>query len=205
MNALTINTLVKNKKTFEFKELSEFKKKFDNLPNELQLLVFSFDPTFITIFKANWNKVKSQFLKGAFYRKNLRQEGYVKDQQKLCRRYWLSLRPEFSLSFRYGHNISISSLTYKTEWNPKIKAAIVTFVYSNGRSLNKYTGKNPVSIWLRNIDKFEKAYPEFAKVYLPKKHRHLKVETQSDFYLKRKRKNEVKKRELKYLLKIGKS
>ena len=45
---------------------------FHNLPDELQLLIYSFDPTFIQRFRLGLNKVNEQFYKGGFHRKSLR-------------------------------------------------------------------------------------------------------------------------------------
>ena len=44
---------------------------FHNLPDELQLLIYSFDPTFIQRFRLGLNKVNEQFYKGGFHRKSL--------------------------------------------------------------------------------------------------------------------------------------
>jgi hypothetical protein len=63
---------------------------FYNLPDELQLLIFSFDPTYMNNFKDNLKKLNEEFYKGGFYRNSLNIQGYVKDQGRWCRRYCVS-------------------------------------------------------------------------------------------------------------------
>ena len=87
--------------------------RFYDLPDELQFLIFSFDPTFITKFKASLAKVNSQFLKGGFNVKSYNIKKFMNGQKE---------RAKHRASFR------------------------VTAYYK-------------VSIWLRNIEKFENTYP----------------------------------------------
>jgi len=63
---------------------------FFNLPDELQLLIHSFDPTHIDTFKDNLKKLNDEFYKGGFYRNSLNIIGYVKYQDRWCRRYCAS-------------------------------------------------------------------------------------------------------------------
>ena len=183
MNSSLIKMLVKDDGNKNFKKLLKFQSGFDNLPDELRMFIYDFDSYFITFFKANWDKVNSQFLKGGFHRKNLKQYDYVKNQEKLCRRYWSSLRPELHLSGK--------PILFKTEWNIKMKAA--TIVHPFGRV--GYTSKNPVTVWLRNIERFEKTCPrerDIANKFVKEtyKKRNLKVSMKSEFYLKRRKRNE---------------
>jgi len=83
------------------------------LPDELQFIIFSFDPTFITKFKSSLDKVNLQFLKVRFNVKSYNIKKFM-DSQKERAKY----RAPFSVTCYYK-----------------------------------------VSIWLRNIEKFENTHP----------------------------------------------
>ena len=87
----------------------------------------------------------------------------------------------------------LCSFSNLVNWNIKDKHAVVTF-RTSGRSLNKWSGKDPVSKWLKNISKFETSHPEYAKeTYLPQMQSPIKVKCLSKFYVDRRSDNKRKR------------
>ena len=141
-----------------------YKDYFHNLPDELQLLIFSFDPTFIQRFRVALNKVNEQFYKGGFYRKNLSVNTYIKSQEWCCGKYWRSKHPEMYLNRQDRRMYPVIE-----EWDVK-KAKAICAVYYHEWSSNYpgirhliSSGANPVSTWIKNIKKFETHHPILAK------------------------------------------
>ena len=151
-----------------------------------------------------WNKVTHQFIKGGFYRKNLKLTSFIGKQNEYCRKFWLSNRPEL-----FGKVTKWNSLTNKTEpcefnyngeWSKKTKQVVVTFITPSGLR-NRYSGRDPVSKWLKNINKYETAAKKTHVFmndsltqknleYLPKEKKNFGIKFNSEFYKER-----VKKRE----------
>lgn len=138
---------------------------FHNLPDELQLLIYSFDPTFIQRFRLALTKVNDQFYKGGFYRKNLRADLYIKRQVWCCGKYWRSKHPDIC-EFQYRRNRLIK------EWDVKEAKAICAVYYYKHSSNPPLTirnlissGATPVSSWIKNIKNFETLHPLLANLY----------------------------------------
>jgi hypothetical protein len=174
---------------------------FLSLPEDIVRLIYAF----CIDKREHWDKVQEQFFKGGFVRKNLRILPFIRAQKKLCRRLWLSDRPELSGLAEWNRATQrreICPFNYKREWDIKNKSATVRFTTRSGFR-NKFSGKNPVSRWLENIDKFETVsqnvsfYMEFGEFgvldYLPKKKNNFGVKFESPFYKKRAEKNRKKK------------
>jgi len=171
-----------------------------NLPTELVQHIFEF----CIDKRLSWNKLNQQFLKGGFNRKNLKLNRYLEREQWCCKKLWGATRPEVSGEMKLWSPVTrrneLCSFSNLVNWNIKDKHAVVTFRIS-GRSIEKWSGKDPVSKWLKNISKFETSHPEYAKeTYLPKMKSPIKVKCLSKFYVdrrsynkkKRKRENEKK-------------
>lgn len=189
---------------------------FYNLPEELiwEILVFAGMDK-----KSNMDKVLDQFIKGGFNRKNLRLETYLKKQLWCCKifRDWHSserstLRSWNSMTGGY----ELLTPNSKTEWNIKVKSGSYTFVvtkcsagderkpYSDRIPIKafstRFTSKNPVTRWLKNIKKFETSYPTYANTnYLPKRKNTFNIKFNSKFYKER---SSVKMKKLTNLIKI---
>ena len=138
---------------------------FHNLPDELQLLIYSFDPTFIQRFRLGLNKVNEQFYKGGFHRKSLRADLYIERQEWCCDKYWRSKHPDM----RQDNRLDRRKHPVIEEWNVK-KAKAICAVYYQEWSSNYpgirhliSSGANPVSTWINNIKKFETHHPLLAK------------------------------------------
>ena len=133
---------------------------FYRLPYELQLKIFSFDPTFIQRFKTSLAKVNDQFYKGGFYRKNLRVDRYIKKQEWCCRKFWRSKHPEMLTDNRNDRR----KIPVIKEWDVKKAKAICAVYYREHWSRPPLTirhllpsGATIVSTWIKNIKKFEEA------------------------------------------------
>jgi len=166
---------------------------FTNLPIEIERHIYDF----CIDKRIHWDNISEQFLKGGFKRKNLRTEEFIKNQHKLCSRYWFSSRPQLNGGITQWNFITKKrepcTFKYKGEWCHKKKMVVVTFNTKYG-GINKYSSKNPVSKWLININKFETSNPTLAKkLYLPEKNRNLNIKTNSEFYVKKRAKNYKKK------------
>lgn len=186
-----------NPKNTNTKKLNPLNR-FNALPEELIWIIL----TFAGIDKkSNMNKVLEQFIKGGFNRKNLKLQPYLDHQHRYAKQFWLSARPELSGSITEWNYITSTNeacpFEYMNgEWSIKWKMVRVTFTRSRWVDGNlvqefrqKQSSKNPVSKWLKNIEKFETVYPEFAKMcYLPIKTRDFKVKKESNFYIKKKKK-----------------
>ena len=138
---------------------------FHNLPDELQLLIYSFDPTFIQRFRLGLNKVNEQFYKGGFHRKSLRADLYIERQEWCCDKYWRSKHPDMLQDNRLDRR----KHPVIEEWDVKKAKAICAVYYREG-SRSALTirhlissGANPVSTWINNIKKFETHHPLLAK------------------------------------------
>ena len=179
---------------------------FLNLSEDIVRLIYAF----CIDKREHWNKVQEQFFKGGFVRKNLRILPFIRAQEKLCKRLWLSDRPELS-ELKMWNPITrtreLCPFDYKREWDIKNKSAAVRFTTRYGFDMDKLSGNKPVSRWLKNIDKFEETvsqsvpfYIEYGVLdYLPKKKNNFGIQFKSPFYKKRAEKNRkkrVKKEEL---------
>ena len=139
---------------------------FHNLPDELQLLIYSFDPTFIQRFRVDLNKVNEQFYKGGFNRKNLKVDIYIKRQVWCCDKYWRSKHPCQGIQYNRQYRRKYPVIK---KWDVKTAKAICAVYYEVWSS--KYpgirhvisSGANPVSSWIKNIKKFETHHPLLAK------------------------------------------
>ena len=156
-----------------------------NLPSELVQHIFEF----CIDKRLYWNKLNQQFLKGGFNRKNLKLNKYLEKEHWYAKKIWDSTRPEMwgihKFYYRYG------------EWDIKKKYVVVTCKTRRGL-VNKRSGKDPVSIWLKNIKKFETSYPKFAKeAYLPDTPSPIKIKGVSKFYIDLRAKNKKKKKKRK--------
>ena len=163
-----------------------------NLPTELVQHIFEF----CIDKRLSWNKLNQQFLKGGFNRKNLKLNRYLEREQWCCKKLWGATRPEVSGLMKLWSPVTrrMEPCSFKTwiKWNIKDKHAVVTFRIS-GRSIVKWSGKDPVSKWLKNISKFETSHPEYAKeTYLPKTKSPIKVKYLSKFYVDRRSYNKKK-------------
>jgi hypothetical protein len=154
---------------------------------EIYILEFCIDK------RLNWEKVSQQFFKGGFYRNNLNAQRYLKDQKSLCKKFWMGSRRE--LWDVWNHQTGMNEATkfkYKSIWDHKKCEALVEFTTTNGRIVQKWTGRTPVSKWLKCIKKFETSQPMLASQYLCKK-RKFGVKGVSPFYVKKREIVERKK------------
>ena len=131
---------------------------FHNLPDELQLLIYSFDPTFIQRFRLGLNKVNEQFYKGGFHRKSLRADLYIERQEWCCGKYWRSKHPDM----RQDNRLDRRKHPVIEEWDVKKATAICAVYYREHSSRPPLTikhllpsGATIVSSWIKNIKKFE--------------------------------------------------
>ena len=164
-----------------------------------------------------WDKVTEQFLKGGFNRKNLKINSYLKTQNWGSKKFWISTRPELSGKVTKWNVLNNKrepcTFDYRCgEWSLKTKQVIVTFKMRRG-IWNKWSSKDPVSKWLRNIKKFETAVKEAQKSlaidyklkviylkYLPKEKNNFGIKFKSQFYKDRAKKMEkekIKQKEIK--------
>lgn len=153
-----------------------------NLPSELVQHIFEF----CIDKRLFWDKLNQQFLKGGFNRKNLKLNKYLEKERWCAKKIWESTRPEMwgihKFYYRYG------------EWDIKKKYVVVTCKTRRGL-VNKWSAKDPVSRWLKNIKKFETSYPEFAKeAYLPDNPSPIKIKGVSKFYIDLRAKNKKKRK-----------
>jgi hypothetical protein len=166
-----------------------------NLPSELIQHIFEF----CIDKRLAWDKLIQQFLKGGFNRKNLRLNGYIKNQHWYAQKLWRFDRPEISGEMTQWNTITqkreLCNFDYRYgEWDIKTKRIVVTFKTRNG-FYNKWSAKEPVSRWLKNIKKFETNHHEFAKeMYLPEVPCPIKVKGVSKFYVDLRANNKIKKR-----------
>uniref|UniRef100_A0A6C0ENQ4 Uncharacterized protein n=1 Tax=viral metagenome TaxID=1070528 RepID=A0A6C0ENQ4_9ZZZZ len=168
---------------------------FKNLPEDVVRIIYAF----CIDKREHWDKVTEQFFKGGFNRNNLRILSFIREQKKLCRRFWSSNRLELT-GFTQWNSITrrreLCPFDYRFgEWNIKNKSVVVCFTTGNGY-ISKFSGKNPVSTWLKNINKFETVasntwvymYSGGQKAlldYLPKEKNNFGIKFQSAFYKKR--------------------
>lgn len=143
--------------------------------------------------RINWSKVTEQFLKGGFYRKNLKVNSYLKKQNWCCKKFWNSYRPELSgeVTTLINNKREPCSFDYRYgEWSIKTKQVIVTFKMRRSFR-NRWSSKDPVSKWLKNIKKFETAgaryitlndFKEMYLEYLPKEKNNFGIKFKSQFY-----------------------
>jgi hypothetical protein len=141
----------------------------------------------------NWDKVNEQFFKGGFYRKNLNAQRYVIYQKSLCKKFWMGSRRELwdKWNHQTGMNETIK-FKYKSIWDHKKCAALIEFTNNHGRIVQKWSGRTPVSKWLKCIKKFEASQPLMASQYLCEK-RKFGVKGVSEFYVKKRKIVERKK------------
>ena len=154
------------------------------LPADMLGHIYEFD----TFKYDGWNAVSSQFMKGAFIRKNLRIDLYLKKEKWCARKFWTSTRPNLS---PIKNNVYI----LKREWDCKNKSARYEHDHTlhSGKIIRRgvYSGANPVSKWLENIERFELTHPTLA-TYLTEK-RKFNVNFNSPFYKKRRQKKRDRK------------
>lgn len=158
-----------------------------------------------------WNKVTEQFLKGGFYRKNLKVNSYLKKQNWCCKKFWNSYRPELSgeVTTLINNKREPCSFDYRYgEWSIKTKQVIVTFKMRRSFR-NRWSSKDPVSKWLKNIKKFETAatryialndFKEMYLEYLPKEKNNFGIKFKSQFYkdlAKKLEKEKIKQEDIK--------
>jgi len=131
---------------------------FYRLPYELQLKIFSFDPTFMQRFKTSLAKVNDQFYKGGFHRKSLRVDLYIKKQEWCCRKFWRAKHPNMLQDNRLDRR----KHPIIEEWDVKKAKAICAVYYREHSSRPPLTikhllpsGATIVSSWIKNIKKFE--------------------------------------------------
>ena len=183
---------------------------FKNLPEDVVRIIYAF----CVNKRMNWDKVKEQFLKGGFNRKNMGIISFVKIQKKMCLGFWFDKRPELNKYHRMEWNsmkksFELCPFEYKREWDIKKKSAVVRLITKHGTNV-LFSSRNPVSIWLRNINKFEAVMatnlgPSYDKAqypsnYLPKEKNNFGIKFKSAFYKKRaiiRKKKKEKKAHLK--------
>jgi len=166
-----------------------------NLPEDVVRIIYAF----CIDKRVNWDKVKEQFLKGGFNRKNLRILPFIKEQKKKCLEFWFNKRPELDKYNRMEWNsikksFELCPFEYQREWDIKKKNAVVALKTKHGTKV-LFSSKNPVSIWLKNINKFEataKKCDSLSHVwsksfldYLPKEKNNFGIKFKSEFYKKR--------------------
>ena len=146
-----------------------------NLPADMLCHIYEFD----TFKYDGWNAVSSQFMKGGFNRKNLNIDIYLKKEKWCARKFWTAKRLNL-------YPIKNEVYTLKREWNCKNKSARYEYAYTLdcGRIIRRSvkSGANPVSIWLKNIERFELTHPTLVS-YLTEK-RVFNVNFNSIFYKK---------------------
>lgn len=126
-----------------------------NLPEDIVRIIYAF----CIDKRVNWDIVKEQFLKGGFNRKNLRILPFIEEQKKKCLEFWFDKRPELDKYHRMEWNsikksFELCPFEYRREWDIKKKSAVVALRTKHGTNVH-FSSKNPVSIWLKNINKFE--------------------------------------------------
>ena len=165
-----------------------------NLPQDIIRLIYAF----CIDKRENWNKVREQFLKGGFNQKNLYILPYIQRQKEMCLETWLFTRPElneFAQWDRATSKMKVCFFKYDNEgWSINKKCAVVYFK-NRTNIIKKYSSRNPVSKWLKNIHKFENAaknsiscryFPNKTILnYLPKEKNKFGIKFESLFYKKR--------------------
>ena len=139
------------------------KKKFNmfHLPADMLCHIYEFDS-----FKYDgWNAVSSQFMKGGFIRKSLNIKIYLKREKWCARKFWTAKRLNL-------YPIKNEVYILKKEWDCKNKSALYEYAYTldSGRISRRIveSGANPVSKWLKNIERFELTHPTLVS-YLTEK------------------------------------
>jgi hypothetical protein len=174
---------------------SQIYKSLFNLSEDIEIYILEF----CIDKRLNWEKVSQQFFKGGFNRNNFNVARYIKNQKNLCKKYWLSTRPELRGDGQWDAQLKKDvpmKFIYMREWDTKKCTSIVSFTQRDGSIWNKWSGKKPVSKWLNCIKKFEKIKPEMAVEYLPEKRRRFGVKGVSKFYVKKRKKLELKKKRI---------
>ena len=152
------------------------KLKMFNLPADMLCHIYEFD----TFKYDGWNAVSSQFMKGGFIRKSLNIKIYLKREKWCARKFWTAKRLNL-------YPIKKEVYILKREWNCKNKSALYEYAYTldSGRISRRIvkSGANPVSKWLKNIERFELTHPTLVS-YLTEK-RVFNVNFNSIFYKKK--------------------
>ena len=164
-----------------------------DLPEDVVRIIYAF----CIDKRVNWDKVKEQFLKGGFNRKNLKILPFILEQKKKCLSFWFDKRPELDKYHRMEWNsikksFELCPFEYRREWDIKKKNAVVALRTKHGTKV-LFSSKNPVSIWLKNINKFEAVNywgPSYNTAphpsnYLPKEKNRFGIKFESAFYKKR--------------------
>lgn len=112
-----------------------------SLPLFIQTIVYEFDYD----KGENWERVKSQFMKGGFHNKHLKLEYFLTNETSIVKRWW-SLR-------------HLTKRPILREWECETASASFGRYHRNGNVLWKMPiSEKPVTNWLRNIAKFERTY-----------------------------------------------
>jgi len=160
---------------------------FPNLPESIEqhILEFCIDK------RLNLKNVMEQFFKGGFCRINLNAQRYVNSQKSLCEKIWTDARPGVCPDPSRLYQM-VGRIKYENSWDLKKCRAVVELITPNGRTMRKWSGRAPVSKWLKCIKKFETAQPMLATEYLCKK-RKFGVKGVSEFYVKKRKVAERKR------------
>ena len=138
-----------------------------------------------------WDNLTEQFMKGGFYRTNLRSDTYLNKQSQNTIQFWNSTRP--SMRFGPGSQYSFNKVS---QWDIKTKKAEFRMGVTNKPNWLGHlitSSLNPVSKWCKNILKWETVYPEHCK-YLSKNKVILNIPMKSKFYIDRHKKRVTKKK-----------
>ena len=159
-----------------------------SLPEFVQQHVWEFSPE----KREYWNDMTKQFMKGGFYRKNLRSDRFLLNQSQNMLSFWESTRPGVNLGKDVRTQKPIGYyFKYIAEWSLKKKHARMVekdINRPNWQSSRSFrSGSNPVSKWTNNIVKWETKYPNLCE-YLPKNKVALNIPMKSKFYIDRKKK-----------------
>ena len=138
--------------TFSNLKCVTIKTKLFHLPADMLGHIYEFDS-----FKYDgWNAVSSQFMKGGFIRKSLNIKIYLKREKWCARKFWTAKRLNL-------YPIKKEVYILKKEWDCKTKSALYEYAYTldSGRISRRIveSGANPVSKWLKNIERFELTHP----------------------------------------------
>jgi hypothetical protein len=132
--------------------------------------------------RLSWDKVIQQFFKGGFHSLNLNGRRYIKSQENYCRKAWYIARPELRKDRKFKFEMS---------WNIISCGALVNTIGNTGRTIQHWSGKRPVTKWLKNVQKFETSQPVIALQYLTEP-RKFGVKGVSKFYVEKRIKNRIK-------------
>jgi len=136
---------IKNiKKHKTIKKQSKNNQKMKNLlyslPLFLQITIYEFDQ----VKRENWERVKSQFMKGGFHTKHLKLKYFLTNETSIAKKWW---------SMRH-----LTKRPILREWDCETASASFGKYRINGTVLWKMPfSVKPVTSWLKNIQRFEHA------------------------------------------------